>query len=96
MITPKNTDIKISELGQQRSFVSGNKYWFIEWAEIFGQRFEQGTKVKWRDLDDKKTYTAIIEWMIIIDDGDVQVSLADTPLGRIPLDELKLVKSATK
>ena len=96
MITPKNTDIKISELGKQREFVSGNKYWLIEWAEIFGQRFQKGTKVKWTDPDENKTYTALIEWMIIIYDGDVQVSLADTLLGRIPLDELKLIKSATK
>jgi len=100
MITPRNPRIKISELGEQRGFVSGNKYWVIDWAELSGKRYEEGTLVKWKDLDaqpgEQKTYTALIDWMIIVDDGDVEVSLANTPLGRIPLDELKFIKSATK
>lgn len=88
---PKNTKIKISELGEQRSFVSGNKYHFIEWAEFKGVTFKEGVMVKWKCPDEKITYKGKIQWLIILDNGDVQISI-DAPIGRLDLDEVSLIK----
>lgn len=91
MFTPKDKNIQISELGEQRQFVIGTKYHFIEWAKYKGKTFKAGTSVKWTDKDDNKTYAGKIDWLIIYD-GDVDVSIAKTGLGRIPLKELQFVK----
>ena len=96
---PNNTKITISDLGEQNTFVSGNKNWRIEWAEINGKRFEVGDTVKWIDTEakgrEKKVYKGKIEWLIIIDDGCVEVS-TDMPLGRLPVDEIELIKKGKK
>lgn len=98
-IQPKNPNIKISELGEMNTFVSGNKNWRIQFAELNGNRFEVGTTVKWIDEDargrEKRVYKGKIEWLIIIDDGCVEVS-TDMPLGRLPVDELEFIKKAKK
>lgn len=98
-MNPKNPNITISELGQENTFVSGNKNWRIDWADYKGKRFEQGVTVNWTDPDAKgkrgvqKVYVGKIEWLIIIDNGDVQVA-TDMPLGRLDVDQIKFVKKA--
>jgi hypothetical protein len=87
----RNKDIKISELGEERTFVSGTKNWRIEWAEIFGERFKIGDKVSFFDIDDEEVFIGLIDWMIVTEDGEVDVSIADTPLGRVGLEEIQKV-----
>ncbi|MDB4590931.1 hypothetical protein OAH77_04440 [Flavobacteriaceae bacterium] len=60
----------------------------LQWAEIDGQRFSMGDEVHWTD-DCEETYHGKIDLMLLIK-GKVEASLSDTPLGRIPLEELKL------
>jgi len=96
---PSNPNITISELGQENTFVSGNKNWRIDWADYKGKRFEVGVTVKWRDPDAKrgeqKVYVGKIEWLIIIDGGEVQMA-TDMPLGRLDVDQVVFVKKAIK
>ena len=88
----KNEDIQIGELGEERTFVSGTKNWRIDWAEIFGERFEVGHKVSFFDEDDHETFVGIIDWMIVTEEGDVEVSIANTPLGRVGLESIEHVR----
>ena len=96
---PSNPNITISELGQENTFVSGNKNWRIDWAKYKGKVFEKGVTVKWRDPDaqrgEQKVYEGKIEWLIIIDDGSVQMA-TDMPLGRLDVDQVTFVKKAVK
>lgn len=96
---PSNSKITISELGQENTFVSGNKNWRIDWADFEGNRFEAGVTVKWIDPDargkEKRVYKGKIEWLIIIDDGSVQMA-TDMPLGRLDVDEVEFIKAAKK
>lgn len=85
----KNEDIQIGELGEERTFVSGTKNWRIEWAELFEEKFEVGDKVSYFDEDSEETFVGIIDWMIVTETGDVEVSIADTALGRVDLDSLQ-------
>ena len=85
----KNKNIKISKLGEEKTFVSGTKNWRIEWAELFEERFSVGDKVSFFDEDDHKDYFGVIDWMIVTEQGEVEVSIADTPLGRIDLESIK-------
>lgn len=94
--TPTNPKIKISELGEEKTFVSGNKNWRIRWADVDGQRFERGDKVSWRCPDDNRKYVGVIEWMIFVDDGGVEVYINHKSLGRLPVDELKMIKKVKK
>jgi hypothetical protein len=88
---PTNTKITISDLGDQRTFVSGSKYWFIEWAKFNGNTFKEGMQVKWFDTDHRKWIKGPIEWLIITDNGSVEVSIDALGIGRLPLEEIKLV-----
>jgi hypothetical protein len=97
-ITPKNPFISISELGEQSKFVSGNKYWFIESASIVDaleknkKEFKKGVKVKWTCPDTYKQFKGKIEWLIITDEGSVEVSIDNNNVGRLELDELEIIK----
>ncbi len=53
-MTPNDTRITISELGQSNQFTSGNKYWNINWAKVDSTLFKIGFIVEWEDLADKK------------------------------------------
>ena len=94
MVQPKNPNIVISPLGEQRTFVSGTKNWRIDWAILNKQRFDIGDVVSWKCLDDIKSYKGKIDWMIIVEDGNVEVSIDNPNVGRLPLDELILRKKA--
>ncbi len=85
----KNKNIKISELGEERTFVSGTRNWRIKWAEIFGERFSVGDSVSYFDRDDQKAYSGVIDWMIVTEDGDIDVSIANTPSGRVGLEYIE-------
>jgi hypothetical protein len=99
-MNPSNPNITISELGQERTFVSGNKNWRIDWADLNGNRFEVGTSVKWEDPDaygkQKRIYKGKIEWLIIIDDGSVQMSIDNNEIGRLDVDQVEFIKAAKK
>lgn len=88
----KNENTKISELGEERTFVSGTKNWRIKWAEIFEDRFSVGDSVSYYDEDSQDTFISTIDWMIVTEQGNVEVSLADTPLGRVDLEDLQHFK----
>ena len=88
----KNKNIKIAELGEERTFVSGTKNWRIEWAELFEERFSVGDKVSFFDEDDHEDYLGVIDWMIVTEQGKVEVSIADTPLGRVDLESIEHVR----
>lgn len=91
MLKLKNEDITIGKLGEERTFISGTKNWRIEWAELDGERYEVGTNVSFIDEDDNKEFIGHIEWMIVTADGEVQVSIADTTLGRVNLEDLQIL-----
>jgi len=97
---PSNTNITISELGMERTFVSGNKNWRIDWADFNGNRFEVGTTIKWIDPDaygkQKRVYKGKIEWLIIIDDGSVQIAIDNNETGRLDVDQVEFIKAAKK
>ena len=85
----KNEDIQIGELGEERTFVSGAKNWRIEWATLFGEKFEVGDKVSYFDEDSKETFIGKIEYIIATEGGDVEISISDTALGRVDLEDLQ-------
>lgn len=99
LIKPKNPKSTISELGEERTFVSGNKNYRIDWAEINGVRFEAGDIVKWIDEDakgrEKRVYKGKIEWLIIVDNGSVEVAI-NGPIGRLYVDDIEMIKKARK
>jgi len=85
----KNENIKIAELGEERTFVSGTKNWRIEWAELFEETFKVGDKVSYFDEDSEETFIGEIDYIIVTENGNVQVSIADTALGRVDLEDLQ-------
>ena len=87
----KNENINTSELGEERTFVSGTKNWSIEWAELFEKKFSVGDKVSFFDEDKNEGYFGVINWMIVTEQGDVQVSIANIPFGRIDLEIIEHV-----
>lgn len=98
MIVLKNKNITLSELGEERTFVSGAKNWRLEWVDYEGHHFQKGTIVKWIDPDasgrDKRIYKGKIEYIIITERGDVDISIDDnTGLGRLSLDEVEFIKN---
>ena len=88
----KNISIKTSDLGKEGSFISGGKYHFIEWAERDGKRFTVGDKVSFYDTDTRTRFEGVIDWMIVTEDGDVEVSILNAPLGRVEFENIKHVK----
>lgn len=97
---PKNPNITISELGVERTFVSGNKNWRIDYADFNGNRFEVGTSIKWIDKDargkEKRVFKGKIEWLIIIDDGTVDIAIDHPEIGRLELESVEFIKAAKK
>ena len=89
IIKLKNENIKIAELGEERTFVSGTKNWRIEWAELFEETFKVGDKVSYFDEDSEETFIGEIDYIIVTENGNVQVSIADTALGRVDLEDLQ-------
>jgi len=87
----KNEDIQIGELGEERTFVSGTKNWRIEWAELFEETFKVGDRVSYFDEDSEETFIGAIDWMIVTEQGDAQVSISDIPLGRVDLESIEHV-----
>ena len=88
----KNGDIQIGELGDERTFVSGTKNWRIKWATLFEEKFEVGDKVSYFDEDSREMFIGLIDWMIVTETGSVEVSISDTALGRVDLEDLQHFK----
>jgi len=88
-----NENITIGTLGEENTFVSGTKNWRIDFAELNGNRFEVGTKVNFFDEDECEDYFGVIDWIIVTENGNVEVSIANTPLGRVDLEDLEIVTS---
>lgn len=92
-IQPKNTNVTISPLGEQRIFVSGNLNWRLEWAKLNDKTFTVGTKVKWVNNETGRMVKASkIEWLIIIDNGDVEVATDHPHWGRMSIEDLIFIK----
>ena len=89
IIKLKNENIKIAELGEERTFVSGTKNWRIEWAELFEETFKVGDRVSYFDEDSEETFIGKIDYIIVTENGNVEVSIADTALGRVDLEDLQ-------
>jgi len=85
----KNENIKIAELGEERTFVSGTKNWRIEWATLFEEKFEVGDKVSYFDDDSEEIFIGKIEYIIATEIGNVEVSIAEIALGRVDLEDLQ-------
>ena len=90
MVTPKNKDITIGNILSEHEFVSGGKFWKIDKATFEDEEFKIGTKVVWIDPDEEEyvEYEGNIDWMMVDEQGNVEVSIEDTPLGRVDLEEL--------
>ena len=82
----KNEEIYLSDidLENEQSFVSGHKYWIVDYAIYKGKKFEKGVVFKY--TDDDNYYEGVINRIIVTEDGSVQVSF-DAPLGRVNLDD---------
>jgi len=86
----KNKSIVIGNVLSEHTFVSGTKYWRIDKATFEGEVFEVGTRVSWVDPDEERytEYTGCIEWLMVDDRGNVEVSIDNILVGRLSLDEL--------
>jgi hypothetical protein len=85
----KKENIKIAELGEERIFVSGTKNWRIEWAELFEETFKVGDRVSYFDEDSGETFIGEIDYIIVTETENIEVSIADTSLGRVNLEDLQ-------
>lgn len=93
--TPKNPLITIGELQEERTFVSGNKNWRTDFAKYKGKRFEVGATVSWtyRERGEKtEKFVGKIEWIILVDDGSVEVAIDNDSIGRLNVEEIKFIK----
>ena len=84
----KNNTIEISSLGEEKKFISGHKYWMIEWAKYKNHIFKIGDVVSFYDHDDNEQYCGEIDYIIYVEDNSVEVSIKNTPLGRIDIESL--------
>lgn len=93
MVQPKNKNITIGNILSEHTFINGTKYWKIDKALFEGHVFQIGTRVFWVDPDEEDyvSYEGKIDWLMIDERGNVEVSIADTPLGRIDLEDLNYI-----
>ncbi len=90
MVTPKNKDITIGNILSEHEFISGIKYWKIDKATFEDGEFKIGTRVVWIDPDEEEyvEYEGNIDWMLIDEQGDVEVSIDNQNVGRLDLEYL--------
>ena len=55
---PKNSDITISELGEENTFVSGNKNWRIDYADLLAEMESLGYNIKVISKQNRTKYLA--------------------------------------
>lgn len=87
---PKNKDVKIWDIIKECKFVGGQTYWTIDSAIYEEQEFKKGTKICWVDPDEEfhVEYCGNIEWLMIDERGNVEVSIDNLQVGRLDLEEL--------
>jgi hypothetical protein len=56
-----------------------------------GENFEQDIDYNWENPDDGNYFEGLIEYIIIVDTGSVEVSTNHPFLGRLDLDELEIL-----
>jgi hypothetical protein len=89
----KNKKIKLGKVLSEHKFVSGIKYWRIETAEFEGNLFEVGTRVSFVDPDEElhTEYNGNIEWIMVDELGNVEVSIDNLLVGRLDLEDLIII-----
>ena len=87
---PKNNKIQIGAILSEHNFVSGTKYWRIDKAIFEDNEFKVGTRVCWVDPDEENhvEYNGNIEWLMIDEYGNVEVSIDNLLVGRLDLEDL--------
>ena len=90
MVAPKNKDIIIGNILSEHTFVSRTKYWKIDSATYEDEEFTTGTRVVWIDPDEEEyvEYEGCIDWMMIDEQGNVEVSIDNQSVGRLDLEDL--------
>jgi hypothetical protein len=89
----KNPDIILGKIISENSFVSGTKFWKLESVSLDDDFFTKGTKVLFTDPDDNSEYIGFVEWLMIDEFGNVEVSLSDNVgLGRVDLESLEIIQ----
>lgn len=86
----KNKKIKIGNIISEHEFISGTKYYRIDSANYEGENFKIGDRVCWIDPDEQNhvEYNGNIEWMMIDEHGNVEVSIDNLQVGRLDLEDL--------
>ena len=84
----KNKQVKISKLGEEKIFMSGTKYWLLEWAEINNERFINGDEIAYFDEYKNEYCNGIIQKILAIETGCVEV-ITNTGIGRLDLEEIE-------
>ena len=74
-IYAKGGEVKVGEKLSEHKFVSGTIYWKVPYAIFNGEKYEIGDTVYWLDKDDYIPMRGDIDWMMIDDKGNVEVSL---------------------
>jgi hypothetical protein len=87
---PKNKNIEIGNILSEHKFISQTKYWRIDKAIFDGIEFKVGTRVCWVDPDEEKhvEYNGNIDWLMIDEYGNVEVSIDNLMVGRLDLEDL--------
>lgn len=84
----KNKDITIGNILSEHEFISGTKYFKIDSATYEDEVFKIGDRVAWVDPDEFVEYGGNIEWMMIDEYGNVEVSIDNIQVGRLDLQDL--------
>lgn len=86
----KNKNITIGNTLSEHKFIGGSKYWRIDSATFEGEVFKIGDRVVWVDSDEEEftEYEGNIDWMMIDESGEVQVSIDNLSVGRLDLEDL--------
>ena len=91
LLEPKG--IEISRLEKENTFVSGTKNWNILWAIYNGVKYSIGDVIKW---DKEGFIKGRINWMIVTEEGKVEVSINHKSVGRLPIEEISKPDTRTK
>lgn len=89
---PKNKEITIGNVLSEHTFVSGTKYWKLDKVTFESVDFKVGTRVCYIDPDEEKhvEYNGNIEWIMIDERGNIEVSVDNLLIGgRVDLEDLE-------
>lgn len=89
IIKPKCKDVTIGNIISESSFINKSKYWDVDSATFDGAEIKIGTRCVFQDEYGER-FEGKVDKIIITEQGDVDVSLADTPLGRISIEDLEI------